>query len=116
MTDLELEEFDQLPENEQKSRLLNLWTLKESYMKAIGKGFSLSPKSFSFLFNKGEKIQFQENPIESAVNEFSFKLFECSSLYKVALCHTKEISEIGVYRVTPYWEIKNLNISLELFI
>lgn len=33
-----------------------LWTLKESYMKAIGKGMTMSLSSFSFLFNKNSAV------------------------------------------------------------
>lgn len=33
-----------------------LWTLKESYMKAIGKGMTMSLSSFSFLFNEHHAV------------------------------------------------------------
>lgn len=114
LTQQELIEFDKLSRPDQKNRLLILWTLKESYMKAIGKGFSLSPKSFSFLFRNGKEIQFHENPTESALNEFSFQLFEYKNLFKIALCHTKEFTKVNTVKVMPYWEYEYLHNSFKL--
>ena len=39
---------------ERTERFFRLWTLKESVMKATGKGFSLSPRDFSFSMESGE--------------------------------------------------------------
>ncbi|NOR87131.1 MAG: 4'-phosphopantetheinyl transferase superfamily protein, partial [Bacteroidales bacterium] len=40
-------------QKEQVSYFYQLWTLKESYMKAIGKGMSMSLSSFAFKKEKG---------------------------------------------------------------
>lgn len=47
-TDEELEYLSSLPEEEQKAARWMLWTLKESYVKAVGKGLSFGMKNISF--------------------------------------------------------------------
>ena len=102
--------FEQVPWGDQKKYFFDLWTLKESYMKAIGKGFSVAPKSCSFLLEHG-KYQFYENVMESAPNEFSFQLFDLDPCYKVALCHKNENNEINSFRILPYWEVIDYKMS-----
>ena len=41
-----------LPSDKQRDRFFDLWALKESYIKASGKGLALSLKSFGFSFNR----------------------------------------------------------------
>ena len=47
-TDEEMEYLSSLPEQEQKAAQWMLWTLKESYVKALGKGLSFGMKNISF--------------------------------------------------------------------
>jgi hypothetical protein len=44
----ELEATRALVGDERTRRFIQLWTLKEAYLKALGVGLALSPKSFSF--------------------------------------------------------------------
>lgn len=46
--DGELEYLYSLPEQKQKTAMWMLWTLKESYVKAVGKGLSFGLKNISF--------------------------------------------------------------------
>ncbi|OAT84214.1 hypothetical protein A6P54_02650 [Bacillus sp. MKU004] len=46
LTKLEFEYLEDLKNEEAKSKFLTLWTKKEAFLKAIGKGLSVSPKSF----------------------------------------------------------------------
>ena len=47
-TDEEIKYLSSLPEEEQKAARWMLWTLKESYVKAVGKGLSFGMKNISF--------------------------------------------------------------------
>jgi 4'-phosphopantetheinyl transferase len=47
----ELDELHKLPLKLQDDRVLSLWTLKESYVKARGTGLNFPLKNFSFLFD-----------------------------------------------------------------
>ena len=55
-------QLDLLPEAERPDRALSLWTLKESYIKARGKGLSLSLSGFSFLFGGPQDIRLEVDP------------------------------------------------------
>jgi 4'-phosphopantetheinyl transferase len=54
----EIEDLAKLPEVEQKQRFFDYWTLKESYIKARGAGFSIPLKKFSFQFEKNRLANF----------------------------------------------------------
>lgn len=92
------EEYDYLVsfEDEQKRRdeFYRLWTLKESFMKAVGLGFKLPLNSFSIELRNGIKIN-------QSVNEkkYSFCEYELSG-YKLSVCGTEEI-DTTLYDVKP---------------
>ena len=50
-SDKELSDLLELSKEEQRERFFDLWALKESYIKATGKGLATSLKSFSFDFS-----------------------------------------------------------------
>lgn len=58
----ELAQFESLRGSAKLQRALSLWTLKEAYVKALGKGFSLPLKKFSFLFGGAEGIRLVLDP------------------------------------------------------
>ncbi|MEZ9599441.1 4'-phosphopantetheinyl transferase superfamily protein [Vibrio sp. 10N.286.46.A8] len=50
-SDTELTDLLELSKEEQRERFFDLWALKESYIKATGKGLATSLRSFSFEFS-----------------------------------------------------------------
>jgi 4'-phosphopantetheinyl transferase len=57
----ELEQLRALHEDERRDRALTLWTLKEAYVKALGKGMFFPLKRVSFVFGAGGQIRLDED-------------------------------------------------------
>lgn len=66
-------------ENEDKA-FFTLWTLKESYLKAIGTGFADNAKTVEFISI--------ENPIKADKKDFGF-FTECFDGYVISVCENK---------------------------
>jgi 4'-phosphopantetheinyl transferase len=105
----EIKELFELPQKEQRSRFFDLWTLKESYMKAVGKGFHLPPKTFSVSF-QGDKYEFNENPQELSSSKFYFQLSDIDETYRMAICHSSAITSIRSFKVLPPWNTEEYDL------
>nr|WP_179883650.1 4'-phosphopantetheinyl transferase superfamily protein [Bacillus cereus] len=64
------------------SLFYDFWTLKESFVKAIGKGLHIPLDSFEFKY-KTDRFLLKENPYS---NEFLFKQYKIHSDYKLSVC------------------------------
>lgn len=58
---LELSELQALPGDRHEERAVTLWTLKESYIKARGRGLSLALDGFAFRFDQ-ERVRVEVEP------------------------------------------------------
>jgi 4'-phosphopantetheinyl transferase len=58
----EMEQLESLREDEKPDRCLQLWTLKEAYIKARGMGLALPLNKFSFLFGGSQGIRMELDP------------------------------------------------------
>ncbi|MBB3126351.1 4'-phosphopantetheinyl transferase [Paenibacillus rhizosphaerae] len=83
-----------LPEEERLGRFYDIWTLKESYTKCIGKGLSQPLDSFTITICRDGKIEYS-GPEEEARN-YQFMLIPVEGPYKLAVC-TKARRPIEIY-------------------
>ena len=58
-----------------------LWTLKESYVKAVGKGLSIAFNSFEIRDNEVDLIT-----VDSEIGQFYFKKYDIDRNYKMSVC------------------------------
>lgn len=95
-TSSEYQDILSQPKDKQIQYFYKLWTLKESYVKAEGKGLTIPLDSFSFCIQP-ETIQlFESNQLSQ---KYSFQLFGLDDFHIVALC-SKQLSEAPISIVT----------------
>lgn len=81
----EVEELMALDSNEHQKRFFDLWTLKEAYIKACGKGLAIPLKDFSFSFVE-DKIEISFSPeLNDQPENWRFWQFNVNEQYRLAL-------------------------------
>lgn len=82
---IELEELALLSGNQQKEHFLRLWTLKEAYIKAQGRGLSIPLDSFAFYdFGAGQMRFWAREDDEKARRHWSFFSLRPLMGYRIA--------------------------------
>ncbi|PKH98220.1 4-phosphopantetheinyl transferase, partial [Shewanella sp. 11B5] len=84
-TDAETNTLLQLPEELQRQRFFDLWSVKESYIKARGLGLALSLKSFSVDFSRSQQCHIPLQLIDNGS-----KPIELHKLVKLKFTDSKE--------------------------
>lgn len=75
----------------QKTDFFKLWTLKESYMKALGRGFNLSPKSFY--------LKITDNQIFlSEKGHWKFSVITSVPDYTISVCSREECDNTVIFQ------------------
>ncbi len=91
-TPLETSKIKQGTDDEQIQHFFDYWTLKEAYIKAVGKGLSLGLDRFQFLLTPGKPIdiEFPEPAIDNANNwQFHQETFDQRFRVAIALKNTQ---------------------------
>lgn len=73
--------------SDQTDYFYKLWTLKESYIKMVGRGLSISLDSFSCSIQPDNHVTFNT---ECKTSDVYLKLYEPDSCYKMSICQTHE--------------------------
>ena len=80
----EYRDFVSKDENGKTSYFYDLWTLKESYIKAVGRGLSIPLNTITIQLGRSG-INIKNPPVEG---DFYFKQYWIDDLYKLSVCST----------------------------
>lgn len=75
-------------DSEKKEYFYVLWTLKESYIKARGRGLSLDLRSFSISMNNDNNIIFEA---PNDCEKYFFKQYDIDKNYKLSVCTSHDV-------------------------
>jgi len=102
----EARDLRSLPMHEQVGRFYDLWTLKEAYIKACGKGLSIPLDKFGFRFPRSHSVDIEfSSEITDDPRSWKFWLLKATEEHKVALAIKGSASEDPFYillrEITP---------------
>jgi 4'-phosphopantetheinyl transferase len=90
----ELAELDARAGDERAARFIELWTLKEAYLKAIGSGLAQPLDTFAFSFDDAGGIRFSAPP-DAGPAAWTFALFAPSPRHRLAVAARFDSSTRG---------------------
>lgn len=96
-------------ESKRREAFFELWTLKESYIKADGRGLSIPLNSFSFSL-EGGNIEFKTS---DDFEKCYFKRYEIDASYKMAVCSKNPEFPQGINDITFFELIRLVQTQLE---
>jgi len=85
-THKECEYLNRLSGEMRTRAFFQLWTLKESYMKADGKGMRIGLDTFGFVLDYANEEPVITLETKLPLNNCSFRLYECCPGYELAVC------------------------------
>jgi 4'-phosphopantetheinyl transferase len=80
----EVAELQRCPDGTRLLRFIEIWTLKEAYVKAIGEGLSCPLHEFAFVFDDPRSVRFESVDMPCAA-DWQFALFEPSDRHRMAV-------------------------------
>jgi 4'-phosphopantetheinyl transferase len=96
----EVAELRMLPQHAQQFRFFEYWTLKESYIKADGKGLSIPLDRFSFELAHEPAIRVAFDPsLHDAAERWRFWLLRPSDAHLAAVCLDRRMHDAASLRI-----------------
>ena len=98
----ELEELEALQAAERGDRALSLWTLKEAYVKARGKGMSIPLGSFSFRFGGEDGIRLEmDRSLDDDPRRWRFCLLDHAGHRLALMVESSNCAELEFWEAHP---------------
>jgi 4'-phosphopantetheinyl transferase len=85
----EVAQLKRYPETEQRTQFIEIWTLKEAYVKAIGDGLLYQLKDFAFVFDGPTSLRFESADGDQAA-AWKFALLRPSDQHRLAVAVRNE--------------------------
>jgi 4'-phosphopantetheinyl transferase len=101
----EIRLLDQADQGVRQALFLDLWTLKEAYVKAVGKGLSLGLDRFSFVFDQGRPDIRFNSPKDGISGVWYFFTLMLQNQWKVAmavLSKEKKQPAVTIHECFPF--------------
>ncbi|MFC1770806.1 4'-phosphopantetheinyl transferase family protein [Candidatus Margulisiibacteriota bacterium] len=95
---LEQNYLNNIAQDQYLGSFFKLWTLKESYIKAIGKGLSYSLSSFNIDITDQETVKLIDPKNNKAWN---FQSFDLKHSYSLAVCSTSTVKNKKIIEIQP---------------
>jgi 4'-phosphopantetheinyl transferase len=99
----------QCPAEQKQAVFFDFWTLKESYIKAVGKGLSIDLDRFGFELDPQPRIIFDKS-IEDDPDLWKFFRFAPADPYKAAIAIRSATNpgnlKLRIYKCVPFFEIQ----------
>ena len=111
----EVRQLKALPDTAQFTRFMELWTLKESYVKALGLGLSKPLEDGVFQFY-ADRLQFRDRQAPEAGARWSFALVELAASFRAAVAAPRLTpADLQIIEVIPQQSLSPLRASRVLF-
>ena len=113
----EVVELRSLPESQQMDRFFDYWTLKESYIKACGKGLAIPLNQFCFNLKQPGKIEVSfESALGDSPDQWKLYRFNPTLEHWVALavrCDSNQTLQLKATKLVPLSHEEPLEILIE---
>lgn len=77
-----------------------IWTLKESFIKATGKGLSYPLKKFHFQFRDKEEVNIKIEGAKNKTTKWNFRIYNIDTEYQLSLCIDRQDCPDNVCLIT----------------
>lgn len=113
---IEIQQLKSLAENQRPYRFYDLWTLKEAYIKACGKGLSIPLDQFSFDISDEGAITFSRHSNSNQPKaEWCFYQMDIDKNYKTSIAVEGDApNQIALFELIPFKKYLNRECDIKI--